>query len=145
MTMKANGERRYRPTESKYKGGADEMYVTYDVLQETRDGHRAIYPKVKRVYIAGKVTDWAVGNFAKRTGRQVHGVKVDYEQSRARYARKEYTAQRGRTSYKVSPSHVGTTRSNFTQIVEVPSDARNVRFRKGKLPEKYQSALQSVR
>ena len=26
----------YRPTESKYKGGAHEMYVTYDLEQETR-------------------------------------------------------------------------------------------------------------
>jgi hypothetical protein len=28
----------YRPTESKYKGRAHEMYVSYDLQQKTRDG-----------------------------------------------------------------------------------------------------------
>ena len=51
-------DRSYRPTESKFKGGAKEMYVTYDVSQTTRNGGHALYPKVKRVYIAGKVKDW---------------------------------------------------------------------------------------
>lgn len=78
-------EHAYRPTEAKYKGGAEEMYVTYDVAQKTRGGGGALYPKVKRVYIAGRVKDWKVGDFAKRTGRKVHGVKIDYEQSRAPY------------------------------------------------------------
>src|SRR5207248_1803087 len=57
---------RYRPTEAKYKGRAEEMYVTYDLSQPTRGGRRAMYPKVHRVYIAGQVKDWHVGNFAKR-------------------------------------------------------------------------------
>jgi hypothetical protein len=35
----------YRPTEAKYKGGADEMYVTYDLEQHTRGGGTALYPK----------------------------------------------------------------------------------------------------
>jgi hypothetical protein len=39
----------YRRTESKYKGVAHEMYVTYDLEQTTRGGHSAMYPKVKRV------------------------------------------------------------------------------------------------
>jgi hypothetical protein len=34
------------------------MYVTYDVRQKTRGGGSAIYPKVKRVYIAGDVKTW---------------------------------------------------------------------------------------
>jgi hypothetical protein len=29
-------KRRYRPTESQYKGGADEMYITYDREQKIR-------------------------------------------------------------------------------------------------------------
>ncbi len=45
----------YRPTESKYKGDAKEMYVTYDIEQKTRGDSTAMYPKVKRVYIAGDV------------------------------------------------------------------------------------------
>src|ERR1051326_5353709 len=91
--------RRYRPTESKYKGGAHEMYVTYDLDQKTRGGGSATYPKVKRVYIAGDVTDWKSGIVTKRTGRQVHGVQIEYEQSRTGHRREGYTAQRGETSY----------------------------------------------
>ncbi len=47
----------YKTTESKYKGGAKEMYVTYDLWQATRGENQALYPKVKRVYIAGHVKD----------------------------------------------------------------------------------------
>ena len=73
------GTQSYKTTESKYKGGAEEMYVTYDLWQETRGDGRALYPKVKRVYIAGRVKDWHIGTFAKRTGKHVHGVKIEYE------------------------------------------------------------------
>ena len=51
----------YRSTESKYKGGASEMYVTYDLAQETRAGRATVYPKVQRVYIAGDVKGWDIG------------------------------------------------------------------------------------
>ena len=91
------GTQTYKTTESKYKGGAEEMYVTYDLWQETRGDGRALYPKVKRVYIAGRVKDWHAGTFAKRTGKHVHGVKIEYEQSRTAYARKGYTVTRGST------------------------------------------------
>jgi hypothetical protein len=56
----------YRPTEAKYKGGAQVMYITYDLEQATRGGGRALFPKVKRVYIPGKVLDWHVGDFKLR-------------------------------------------------------------------------------
>ncbi len=137
----------YRSTESKYKGGAKEMYVTYDIDQKTRDGGHAPYPKVKRVYIAGKVKDWKLGEVKKRTGRAVYGMTIKYEQSRSNYNRKGYTAKRGNTSYKVSPASVKATSHNFIKIVEVPKAAKNVRFHPGasKLPEKYRSALQDVR
>src|SRR5947209_2009573 len=85
---------RYRPTESKYKGGAHEMYVTYDIEQRTRGGS-AIYPKVRRVYIAGDVTGWKAGTVQKKSGRQVHGVRIEYKQSRSRYHRTGYEAERG--------------------------------------------------
>jgi hypothetical protein len=58
----------YRRTEAKYKGGAHEMYVTYDLEQRTRGDKTAVYPKAKRVYIAGEVRDWEVGDFQKKTG-----------------------------------------------------------------------------
>ncbi len=143
--MKDRVEHSYKPTESKYKGRAEEMYVTYDVLQETRGGGAALYPKVKRVYIAGKVKDWQTGKFANRTGRKVNGVKIDYEQSRARYDRKEYQAKRGDTKYKVGPARVGGGHSTFSKIVEVPTDAKNIRFHRNHLPRKYQDALQAIR
>ena len=95
--MSATSKRRYHATESKYKGGAREMYVTYDLEQETRGGDTALYPKVKRVYIAGDVTGWQVGDFEKRSGKRVHGVRVEYEQSREGYTRKGYAAKRGDT------------------------------------------------
>lgn len=86
---------RYRPTETKLKGGAEQMYITYDLWQETRGDGRALYPKVRRVYIAGKVKGWQIGTFEKRSGKQVPGVKIVYEQSRSGHVRKGYTARRG--------------------------------------------------
>lgn len=143
--MTQETKHRYRPTEAKFKGGAVEMYITYDLSQETRGGGQALYPKVQRVYIAGHVKDWQVGTFAKRTGKEVHGVKIEYEQSRSGYERKGYTATRGSTHYQVAPAKVGGGTSHFSKIVEVPEDARNVVFHAGKLPERYQEALQDVR
>src|SRR5579862_601822 len=110
-------ETEYRTTESKYKGGAHEMYVTYDLCQETRGGGSAIYPKVKRVYIAGNITGWHTGQFAKRTGREVHGVRIEYEQSRAAYHRVGFTASRGNTSYTTKPANVAAASQHFTQVV----------------------------
>src|SRR6266536_5786465 len=96
----------YKATETKYKGGAEEMYVTYDLPQKTVAGRKVQYPKVKRVYIAGKVKGWRLGEFAKRTGRKVWGVKVDYGQSRAAYERQGYQATRSGKPYTVSPAKV---------------------------------------
>jgi hypothetical protein len=145
--MTTTSQHRYRPTESKFKGGAHEMYVTYDLEQKTRGGGSAVYPKVKRVYIAGDVKDWKAGTVQKRTGREVHGVRIEYEQSRQRYHRKGYTAERGATAYAVAPASVGSTSQKFVQVVEIPRAARNVHFygRSAQLPEKYRHALQHVR
>src|SRR5438046_468066 len=109
-------ESAYRPTESKYKGGAQEMYVTYDLEQETRGGGSALYPKVKRVYIAGDVKNWEAGTFKKRSGREAYGVKIDYEQTREGHHREGFHAERGQTSYEVRPADVKSTAQTFTQI-----------------------------
>jgi len=137
----------YRPTESKYKGGAHQMYVTYDLEQRTRGAQTAIYPKVKRVYIAGDVKGWSAGTVCKRTGREVHGVRIEYAQSRQRYRRKAYAAQRGQTGYAVGPASVGATAQHFVQVVEVPQRACNVHFypQHAELPAKYREALQRIR
>jgi hypothetical protein len=137
----------YRPTESKYKGGASEMYITYDREQRTRGGGHALVPKVKRVYIAGDVQGWALGDFRKRSGREVHGVRIEYQQGRRPYRRGEYTAKRGATAYHVPAAGVAATTQLFAQVVELPPEARNVRFhaRAQDLPEPYRHALQRVR
>jgi hypothetical protein len=139
-------KQRYRPTEAKYKGGAHEMYVTYDLEQRTRSGS-AIYPKVKRVYIAGDVQDWQVGRVKKRSGRDVYGVRIAYDQRRKGYHRKAYTAERGGTAYQVAPASVEATAQHFMRIEELPERARNVHFYTDarKLPEKYRDAVQDVR
>jgi len=139
-------EQHYRPTESKYKGGAHEMYVTYDLEQKTRRGS-AIYPKIKRDYIAGDVQDWNVGQVKKRSGREVYGVQIAYEQRRKGYRRREYAAERGGTAYQVAPASVEGTSQQFMRIEEVPERAQNVRFYTdaSKLPEKYRHAVQDVR
>ena len=138
---------RYRPTESKYKGGAREMYVTYDRDQPTRGGGTATYPKIKRVYIAGDVKDWTVGRVRKKSGREVYGVRIEYQQSRAGYNREGFTAKGDHTRYEVTPTHVGWASQRFVQVVELPQEARNVRFYASAddLPERYHHALQNVR
>jgi ribosomal protein S17 len=138
----------YRPTEAKYKGGAEECYVTYDLDQRTRGGGHVLYPKVKRVYIAGKVTGWKAGRkLRKRTGRTVNGVAVEYRQSRKAYKRGAFAAKRGRTQYTVKPSRVSASKQDFVQIVEVPPRARNVQFHSAvaRVPARYRGALQRVR
>lgn len=145
--MANQAEHQYRGTESKYKGGAHEMYITYDLKQKTRSGDSKLYPKVKRVYIAGDVKDWKTGTVKKRSGKSVHGVAIEYEQSRKAYQRKAFTAQRGPTSYPVKASSVGRTSQRFRQVLEVPQDAQNIHFYKSasKLPQRYRNAVQNVR
>ena len=145
--MTRMGSSGYRPTESKYKGGAQEMYVTYDLEQKTRGAQTAIYPKVKRVYIAGEIRDWKAGAAEKRTGRKVHGVRIEYEQRRQGYRRQAYAARRGKTGYRVEAASVGPTAQHFAQVVEVPQRARNVHFypAHGELPPRYREALQRIR
>lgn len=110
-----------------------------------RSHHLTLHPKVKRVYIAGHVKDWHVGTFAKRTGKQVYGVKIEYEQSRAGYTRQGYTATRGDTRDPVPPTQVRKSAARFSPIVEAPEEAQNVQFHVGELPQQYRDALQDVR
>jgi hypothetical protein len=139
-------QRGYRPTESKYKGSAQEIYVTYDLEQKTRGGHEAEYPKVKRVYIAGNVKDRTSGNVRNKLGHQVHGVRIEYEQTRRGYRRAGYAARRAGTEYSASAT-VAAAAQKFAQVVEVPAAARNVHFYSdhAELPDRYREALQRVR
>ena len=140
-------QRSYRPTESKYKGRAHDMFVTYDLDERTRGGATATYPKVKRVYIAGDVKHWMAGTMGKRSGREVLGMRIEYEQTRTGYRRKGYQAERGQTAYEVALASVPATSQRFVQIVEVPVEARNIHFYTDvrQLLAKYGHALQRVR
>ena len=140
-------KRRYRSTESKFKGGAEEMYVTYDLEQKTRGKEPTEFPKIQRIYIAGRVKHWKTGNHLTRTGRKVHGLAVEYEQTRSGYRRKAFTVKRGKTSYRVAPATVKSTSQSFTKVVPLPKGARNVHFYGSakSLPMRYRSALQNVK
>src|SRR5215211_386784 len=113
-------KRQYKSTESQYKGGAKEMYITYDLQQQTRGDGNAIYPKVKRVYIAGDVKDWKTGRVKKRSGLTVHGVEINYKQTRAGYHRKGYTAKRDGNTYRVKPATIEGSSQEFRKVIEVP-------------------------
>jgi hypothetical protein len=80
-------------------------------------------------------------------GRAVHGVRVEYEQSRRRYRRGTYTAKRGDTAYDVSAAGVPATLQRFAQIVELPVGAKNVQFHASgnDLPERYKHARKRIR
>jgi hypothetical protein len=109
----------YRRTEAKYNGDAHEMYVTYNLEQRTRGAKTAVYPKVKRVHIAGEVRDWKAGDCQKKTGRHVHGVRIEYEQHRRGYRRTGFDAQRGRTVYPVEPASVSPTLAASVAMLQV--------------------------
>lgn len=111
-------------------GRADEMYITYDVPQKAANGRPIVFLKVKRVYIAGEVQNWHVGDFEMRSGRTAHGVRIEYEQSR-----RGYTRTRDGDTSTIAP---GT--SLFTKVVEVPNRALNVAFHT-ELPAEYRTAL----
>ncbi len=138
---------RYHSTTSKYKGGAQEMYVTYDIKRETRSGSQTYFPKVKRVYISGDIKNVKTGEVKKRSGREVRGVMINYEQSRRGADRQGFTAHRGHTTYSVKSAHMHGSSQKFTKVVEIPEDARSVHFYRNskQLPAKYKSALQDVR
>jgi hypothetical protein len=145
--MSKNRHSTYRSTESKYKGTAAEMYVVYDLDRRTLRGDSTPIPKIKRVYIAGDVDGWNVGEFRKRSGREAHGVRIEYQQTRRAYRRGGYRGRRGQAESEVGPASVRATTQHFAQVVEVPPRARNVRFYTDgkKLPEVYRHALQRVR
>jgi hypothetical protein len=137
----------YRPAKSKYEGGASEMFITYDLDQPIRGVGHALVPKVKKVYIAGNVEGWKVGDFRKRTGHEVHGVRIVYRQSRRQYRREGYRGTREPTQYYVPPIGVPAAQQRFARVVELPPGACNVELHGGaeELPERYRRAIQKIR
>jgi hypothetical protein len=77
----------------------------------------------------------------------VHGVRIEYEQTRRGYRRREYTGHRGETEYAAEAARVPLTVQRFTQMAELPAAAPNVHLYSDdtELPANYRSAVQRVR
>ena len=138
---------RYRSTESKYRRAAEDMFVVYDLKQRTRSGASALYPKVKRVHIAGDVEKVTNGLTRKRSGRKVRGVRIEYLHTRKGYRREPFMEYWNIEPHLVEPRAVRPAQQRLTRVVELPERARNVRLYPSRelLPEKYAHALQRVR
>lgn len=111
-----------------YKGGSDQMFVTYELGSElSEDGS---CPQVTRVYLSGDLCGWEIGTFKTRSGADVYGVKIEYQQThetyRARDIEREYE----------SAAHS----RRYTKIIEIPVGATTIDLR-AELPDRYRHAL----
>jgi hypothetical protein len=125
--VSTSSPRRYRSAESKYKGGARDIFVTYDLAQRTRGGAITLYPKIKRVYIAGDVKEVGAQTLWKGSARRAHRVRATRKGCR----RHAFTAHRDGQAYPRQATSVRPTHQRFAEVVEVPRQARNVRFYPG--------------
>ena len=128
--------------------GAGEHYVTYDLEQRTRGGGRTVRAKVKRVNVTGDVTGWQAGDhLRKRTGKEVNGVRVEYDQTRRGSRREGPKAKRSKLENEVEATSVRPAYQHFARIVELPQKARNAQFYTSlnALPDKYRQATMNIR
>lgn len=123
----------YKPSEYPRVGPGRYYYIMYENLERTRAGNKVWKPRVKRVYISGKLLRWQKGRVRKRTGETVNGIKFVYENTR-----KGFKAQRGSTRYSVSRAEM-----EVAKVVELPKGARNIRLTTSK--REAQPTLMEVR
>ena len=123
----------YKPSEYPRVGPGKYYYIMYENLERTRAGNKVWKPRVKRVYISGKLLRWQKGRVWKRTGETVNGIKLIYENTR-----KGFKAQRGSTRYSVSRAEM-----EVAKVVELPKGARNIRLTTSK--REAQPTLMEVR
>ena len=123
----------YKPSEYPRVGPGRYYYIMYENLERTRAGNKVWKPRVKRVYISGKLLRWQKGRVRKRTGETVNGIKLIYENTR-----KGFKAQRGSTRYSVSRAEM-----EVAKVVELPKGARNIRLTTSK--REAQPTLMEVR
>ena len=123
----------YKPSEYPRVGPGKYYYIMYENLERTRAGNKVWKPRVKRVYISGKLLRWQKGRVRKRTGETVNGIKLVYENTR-----KGFRAQRGNTRYSVSRAEM-----EVAKVVELPKGARNIRLTTSK--REAQPTLMEVR
>ena len=119
---------KYRPSEYRYAGSGKYYYITYKHLETLRNGKRAYKPRAKRVFISGKLLSHKLGTWKNRYGKRIYGIKFEYENTRVGYHRRGFSAQRGRTKYKVSPARVGKARMTVTKIVTMPHNIKTVKI-----------------
>jgi len=123
----------YKPSEYPRVGPGKYYYIMYENLERTRAGNKVWKPRVKRVYISGKLLRWQKGRVRKRTGETINGIKLIYENTR-----KGFKAQRGNTRYSVSRAEM-----EVAKVVELPKGARNIRLTTSK--REAQPTLMEVR
>ena len=123
----------YKPSEYPRVGTGRYYYIMYENLERTRAGNKVWKPRVKRVYISGKLLRWQKGRVRKRTGETINGIKLVYENTR-----KGFKAQRGSTRYSVSRAEM-----EVAKVVELPKGARNIRLTTSK--REAQPTLMEVR
>ena len=123
----------YKPSEYPRVGPGKYYYIMYENLERTRAGNKVWKPRVKRVYISGKLLRWQKGRVRKRTGETINGIKLIYENTR-----KGFKAQRGNTRYSVSRAEM-----EVAKVVELPKGARNIRLTTSK--REVQPTLMEVR
>ena len=133
----------YKPSEYRYKGTGKYYYILYEHLEKTRSGKKTWKPRAKRVFVSGKLISKEIGYFINKYGRRVHGIKLIYENVRAPYNRKSFTAKRGKTKYRVSATHIPRTKVPVTKIVELPKNIRKVKITTSK--RKAEPTLPNVR
>ena len=108
----------YRKTEYPRVGPGKYYYILYENLEQVRSGKKVVKPRVKRVYISGKLVRTERGSVRKRTGEIVKGVKFSYKNTR-----KSLSAKRGATKY-----HVKKAEMIVEKVVELPRNAMNIKI-----------------
>lgn len=71
----------YRPSEARYDGGGQVLYLVYWSPQRLANGSQQARTRVKRMYFPKDATDITLGRpgtLERRTGRKVFGIEVKY-------------------------------------------------------------------
>jgi len=109
------------------------MFVTYeiDAVQLGADcDDDDCCAQVTRVYLPGDLCDWEIGVFKTRSGADVFGVKIEYQQTH------ECSRVRDQdTEYECAADTL-----RYTKIIELPRSATAIELR-AELPDRYRQAL----
>jgi hypothetical protein len=103
----------YKPSESRYDGGGQVMYLVYTSPQPLSKSKSSARTRVKRMYFPADAKNIKASKPAmleRRTGSQVYGVEVTY---------------RYRQDRKAGPVY-----SDRTKVVSLPEGAKGIRLTK---------------